>query len=170
MYLSTGLWVPAITAGCAGLLFYLSVSDIRTNVLPNIVILPAIMPSVIVYHWGPMGTSYSLGTNMAMSLAGGILAAILGYAAYIASHRRIGAGDVKLLGLIGTMAGLQHIAWAMIAGTITTGVVALVLLTTNHRSVNDTMPMGPFLCISAVGVLIFGPNIAPFHEFLRALY
>ena len=77
----------------------------------------------------------------------------------LASKRGIGAGDVRLaavlavfLGYLGTRYVFQGLALGFMLG----GVVALFLLISRKATRNTRIAFGPYLCIGAVAVVLFG--------------
>ncbi len=77
----------------------------------------------------------------------------------IASKRGIGAGDVRLaavlamfLGYLGATYVFQGLALGFILG----GVVALFLLISRKATRNTRIAFGPYICIGAVAVVLFG--------------
>ena len=77
----------------------------------------------------------------------------------LASRRGIGAGDVRLaavlamfLGYLGATYAFQGLALGFIIG----GVVALLLLISRKATRNTRIAFGPYLCIGAVAVVLFG--------------
>ncbi len=77
----------------------------------------------------------------------------------LASKRGIGAGDVRLaaalamfLGYLGATYVLQGLALGFMLG----GVVALLLLITRKANRNTRIAFGPYICIGAMAVVLFG--------------
>ena len=77
----------------------------------------------------------------------------------LASKRGIGAGDVRLaavlamfLGYLGATYVFQGLALGFIIG----GVVALLLLLTRKATRNTRIAFGPYICIGAMAVVLFG--------------
>jgi leader peptidase (prepilin peptidase)/N-methyltransferase len=77
----------------------------------------------------------------------------------LASKRGIGAGDVRLaavlamfLGYLGAIYVFQGLALGFIIG----GVVALLLLITRKASRKTRIAFGPYICIGAMAVVLFG--------------
>jgi leader peptidase (prepilin peptidase)/N-methyltransferase len=77
----------------------------------------------------------------------------------IASKRGIGAGDVRLaavlamyLGYLGATYVFQGLALGFILG----GVVALFLFKSRKATRNTRIAFGPYICIGAVAVVLFG--------------
>ena len=76
-----------------------------------------------------------------------------------ASRRGIGAGDVRLaavvamfLGYLGATYVFQGLAFGFMIG----GVVALLLLITRKATRNTRIAFGPYICIGAMVVVLFG--------------
>jgi leader peptidase (prepilin peptidase)/N-methyltransferase len=77
----------------------------------------------------------------------------------LASKRGIGAGDVRLaaalamfLGCLGATYVFQGLALGFMLG----GVVALLLLITRKATRNTRIAFGPYICIGAMTVVLFG--------------
>ena len=77
----------------------------------------------------------------------------------LASKRGIGAGDVRLasvlamfLSYLGATCVFQGLALGFIIG----GVVALLLLITRKATRNTRIAFGPYICIGAMAVVLFG--------------
>ena len=77
----------------------------------------------------------------------------------LASKRGIGAGDVRLasvlamfLGYLGATYVFQGLALGFIIG----GVVALLLFITRKANRNTRIAFGPYICIGAMAVVLFG--------------
>lgn len=70
----------------------------------------------------------------------------------------LGAGDIMLAGLIGTMTGVRHVLPALFLGMVTAAVVGLLLLALRRRSRTDYLPYGAYLCGGTiVALFLWGP-------------
>lgn len=165
-----GLWPAFVSAGCTSVLCYLSITDLKVNRIPNNVVLPALIPSVATYHLGPFGTEASFWTDIGLSLVGGTAAAAVACGIYVLSRRRFGGGDVKLIGLIGTMLSIQYLPLALILGISAAGITSIFLLVTKRARLNDTVPLAPFLSAPTIVILMFANHIPTFGEALERLY
>ena len=148
----------------------MSLTDLRDNVIPNVVVLPAFIPSIVLYPIGPLGIESGILINLGMSVVGGVVAVCIASIIYVLSQNRFGAGDVKLIGLIGTMVGLQHLPWVLIFGTLAIGITAIGLLAIKQASLRDAMPIAPFLGLATVAVLLFARHVPPFYDAMLRLY
>ena len=75
----------------------------------------------------------------------------------------MGAGDVKMAGMLGLLVGYPGIAVALWTAVVVGGVVAVGLLALGGRSRKDAMPFGPFLSAGGVLALLAAPEIIDFY-------
>ena len=129
-----------------GVLIFLSVSDLRQGIIPNKIVYPAILVTIVF-------TLVSPEASIQMSLIGGAtLAGLLMIPALL--FRRMGLGDVKLAFLIGLMTGFPEGIIALFSGITLGGLFAIILLLLKVKGRRDEMPYAPFLAIGAIAVLL----------------
>jgi leader peptidase (prepilin peptidase)/N-methyltransferase len=153
------LWVAALLAPFLGLLFALSVIDVRHHKIPNRLVYPAVVLSaawVVVADFA--------GSELSASSAG------IGFLAYgvgllivaLISPRGMGMGDVKLAALVGLVLGslgLDHVAVAAGLGILFGGVGAIVALLAGAGR-KTPIPFGPYLAAGAAVATFVGEPIA----------
>jgi leader peptidase (prepilin peptidase) / N-methyltransferase len=153
------LWVVALLAPFLGLLFALSVIDLRHKKIPNRLVYPSVLLSAA---W--VVVADLAGSEISATSAG------LGFLAYgvgllivaLISPRGMGMGDVKLAGLVGLVLGslsLGHVAVAAGLGILFGGVGAIVALLAG-ASRKTAIPFGPYLAAGAVVATFAGEPIA----------
>ena len=76
----------------------------------------------------------------------------------------MGAGDVKLAGLIGLVVGFPQVLAALLVGVIIGGLVAVFLLVSRLRKRKEPIPFGPFLVVGAMVVLVWGEQIIEWYR------
>ncbi|MBD3359792.1 MAG: prepilin peptidase [Candidatus Buchananbacteria bacterium] len=82
---------------------------------------------------------------------------------YLSSKgRSIGLGDIKLGILLGGMFGWQMIILIILLAYLIGGIIAIILLINKKKNWGDFLPMGSFLAISAIIVLLYGELIWQF--------
>ena len=153
------IWLAALMAPFLGLMFGLSVIDIRHRIIPNRIVYPCLV-AVPAY------------LGVAALADGGVRLrdALIGFLAYgggllivaLVSPRGMGMGDVKLAALIGMTlgaVGLPYAAVAAGAGITLGGVVALGALVAGAGR-KQALPFGPFLAAGAVIAVFFAPEIS----------
>jgi leader peptidase (prepilin peptidase)/N-methyltransferase len=77
----------------------------------------------------------------------------------LASKRGIGAGDVRLAAVLAMFLGYlgaQYVFQGLALGFIIGGAVALLLLITRKATRNTRIAFGPYICIGAMAVVLFG--------------
>jgi leader peptidase (prepilin peptidase)/N-methyltransferase len=144
-----GLWPACLFAA---ILIALAVIDWEQRRLPHAILLPA-AALALAYAWAD--------GNLGSAAAGGALAFALflgfyGLGRRLCGQHALGAGDVKLAGLIGVMLGLELLPYALALGILAAGAAAAVLLLTGRARRGDALPYGHFLALAAVACLIGG--------------
>jgi leader peptidase (prepilin peptidase)/N-methyltransferase len=77
----------------------------------------------------------------------------------LASKRGIGAGDVRLAAVLAMFLGYlgaHYVFQGLALGFIIGGVIALLLLITRKATRNTRIAFGPYICIGAMAVVLFG--------------
>jgi leader peptidase (prepilin peptidase)/N-methyltransferase len=77
----------------------------------------------------------------------------------LASKRGIGAGDVRLAAVVAMFLGYlgaQYVFQGLALGFMLGGVVALLLLISRKATRNTRIAFGPYICIGAMAVVLFG--------------
>ncbi len=77
----------------------------------------------------------------------------------LASKRGIGAGDVRLAAVLAMFLGYlgaKYVVQGLALGFVLGGVVAILLLISRKASRNTRIAFGPYICICAVAVVLFG--------------
>jgi prepilin signal peptidase PulO-like enzyme (type II secretory pathway) len=87
---------------------------------------------------------------------------------YLASSgSKMGFGDVKLAALIGLMLGYPLGFFGFVLGIWLGALVSIVLLISRKASLKDPLPLGSFLAIATLIVIIFKYEFIPWTIFFR---
>ncbi len=140
-------------------LVVLFVTDLRDGLLPNTIVLPSIAAIA-----GFKVLFFILGTPSLSALTYDVLAAFIAAFVFFAivflsNERAMGGGDVKLVFLIGLIAGWPAILVGLFAGFLTGAFVAVTLILIGKRKFGQTIPFGPFLTIGGFIALFWGREI-----------
>jgi len=142
---ATPAFVVAALSGAA-----LGVIDARTQRLPNVLVYPTL--GVV----GLLLAGAAVGTGAWADLARAGMGALALSGVYLVLHlidaRNLGLGDVKLMLVVGMLAGWnswQLVLWAGAMPFVLGGVCALALLATRRAGRQAMLPFGPFVLIGA---------------------
>jgi leader peptidase (prepilin peptidase)/N-methyltransferase len=149
--------VPALLGGFFATTFLaLAIADLERRVLPNRIVYPAIIVAVAASWVWPDSSMWEV-------LAGGLVAfgivAVLMLIAVPFGAHAIGMGDIKMILLMGFVAGSPAILVGVFIGTLATAAVAALLLVTRARRLGDYIPHGPSLALGAIVALFWGDEI-----------
>ncbi|WP_339373923.1 A24 family peptidase [Xenorhabdus vietnamensis] len=140
-------------------LLLLTVIDIKTYCLPDVITLPLL--------W--LGILFNVDGNL-VSIKSSIYGAISGYlflwflywlCRYALNKEGIGHGDLKLTAAIGAWLGVEIIPILMLMASLS-GLFGFIMIGIKRKSFPEFIAFGPYLCFSAivlVGCSIFGYSI-----------
>jgi leader peptidase (prepilin peptidase) / N-methyltransferase len=147
-YGMTDAWIPLVIAWLyAAFLLAVLVIDLEHRRVLNVMLAPA----------APVVLLLSLVPGMAgpvSSLLGGAAGFGLFLLIFLLSRGKMGAGDVKLAGLIGLMLGYPAAIYALLWGIILGGIAALLLLVTRKVGRKSYIAYAPYLSVGALIVLL----------------
>ena len=170
-YLKFGWGAPVVVA-CAGvaLLVAIAVIDLEHRLIPDRLVIPSVLVLLVLApFWPELGIERALVfeqihlASLVNSLAagGGALLAFLAIKAVYPAG--MGAGDVKMAGMLGLLVDFPGIVVALWLAVVAGGVVAIGLLMLGGRSRKDAMPFGPFLSAGGIMALLAGTEIIDFY-------
>jgi len=148
-----------------GVLVVLSFIDLGTQLLPDIITLPAI-PILYLAAFGAHGASW---IERLIGAAAGYLffRIIADFYYYVLKREGLGLGDGKLLAVIGAVLGWRALPFVVFVGAFAGALISLpVALWTRRRAGATTsheplrrlqVPFGPFLALAALAYLFIGP-------------
>ncbi|HEY0738208.1 MAG TPA: A24 family peptidase [Herpetosiphonaceae bacterium] len=129
----------------AGILLYVSWTDIRTRRIPNVVIGPAILLALLAMHW-------TIGITPA--LLGGIIAPLpLIVARLIAGAGKMGMGDIKMAIFVGLILGSDFALVGVVIGLVLSLIVGLIGILRGKWTLQSKLPFGPFLAAGTLPLL-----------------
>jgi leader peptidase (prepilin peptidase)/N-methyltransferase len=136
--LSAGLYIPFFLA--------VIVIDIEHRRVLNVMLAPAAVIS--------LGLSLLPGSpSLLQAVIGGVVGFGLFLLIGIIGRGRMGAGDVKLAGVIGLMTGFPDVLIALALGIIAGGLAALALVLTRRAGMKSYIAYAPYLCVGAMVAL-----------------
>lgn len=167
LYLKLGWGSPFVVGGVGvALLVAIAVVDLEHRLIPNRLVIPAVFVlAVLAPFWPELGIDRTLVfeqvhlSSLINSLAAGAGAFLVFLAIKAVYPAGMGAGDVKMAGMLGLLVGLPGIAVALWTAVVVGGAVAVGLLALGGRSRKDAMPFGPFLSAGGIVALMAGTEI-----------
>lgn len=126
----------------------LAAIDLQTNTLPNSLTLPFIVLGLIASLAG-----LTIPINDALiGMALGYLSFYLLSLLYQIMTRRIGVGfgDLKLVAALGAWMGWQPLPHIVLFASIAAAMTGVLLIVFKKRKINQYLPFGPFLALSAI--------------------
>ena len=152
-----GSWVlPAFLVVAAGLVA-LSVVDVELFLLPNRIVYPLAVTTLVLLVVAALGDG--AWGDFGRALLGGVVAMLALGLLHLASPRSMGFGDVKLafvLGLVLGWLGWSELVLGLFCGFLAGAVVGVALIVLRHRGRRDHLPFGPFLAFGTLVVLLWG--------------
>jgi leader peptidase (prepilin peptidase)/N-methyltransferase len=140
----------ALAFGFCALLVTLSVIDVQHRIVPNRIVLPAAVVTLVAHTLIDPSPEWALG---AVGAAGFLFAAVLAY------PKGLGMGDVKLALVLGAMLGAA-VSVALFVGFLAALVPAVVLFARHGSSARKmAVPLVPFLSLGAVLALFLGERL-----------
>lgn len=133
--------------------------DLEHSLILNSAILAALVVVLMTLPFSPIRQHLSLGQTYLQSLIGAGVGFGIMLLIYLLSKGKMGAGDVKLAALLGTMLGFPQIIAGLATGLVFGGILATALLVLKLRGRSDAIPLGPMLVGGAAVVLVTGTSL-----------
>ena len=109
-------------------------------------------------HAGPYVTGL-LNSLIGLILGGGPLLAIGWIWEKLRHVEAMGGGDVKLMGMVGSIIGWKGALLTILLGALAGSVVGIALIVLKKHEMQKVIPFGPFLAIGAVVSAFYGQDI-----------
>lgn len=133
------------------------VIDYKLQIIPNRLNLTIFETGLIfTFLYGFSDVAISINMILGMLAGGGIFLAITLLGGLIYGKEAMGLGDVKLMGGLGLYFGLANIVIVSVTSFLIGAVLSILLLATRLRKMDEYIPFGPFIVISAL-ITIFVP-------------
>jgi prepilin signal peptidase PulO-like enzyme (type II secretory pathway) len=172
-FLAYGLtWQFAVGSLFGLVLLLIFAYDLRHQIIPNAVVVPAIGLAlvVLVYQfilfrdgsvtqltlWSPDPESYLL--------AGGLVGLFFLGLSVVSKGSWVGGGDIKLGALIGLLLGWPYALVAVILAYVVGSLYAAVLLLSRKASMKSLVPFGPMLVSGYLVAVFYGDVIVRWYE------
>lgn len=139
-------------------LLLLAVTDVEHRLIPNVIILPAILLALVAGFWANWMTWRAALLGGAVGLLFFGLAYALANVLY-PGKTGLGMGDVTLATFIGLAVGFPSAMTAIVLGILLGGLVSALLLLARRATLQTAIPYGPFLILGGLVAMFWGPAI-----------
>ena len=144
------IFVALLISLLFGLSLLTALVDLKTNVIPNELITALVVVGFI-FQISYYGLSSLLVSIICMLIITGffsIIAMALGFS-------KVGAGDVKLSGVMGLILGYPNIIAALTIMSISLLVYSQIGLLTRKLTLRSMLPFAPFMMLGLIATLVF---------------
>jgi leader peptidase (prepilin peptidase) / N-methyltransferase len=140
----------------------LAVYDWKWYILPDAVLLPAIVVGMI-----RLGALVALGYPLEFAVWALLAALVAGGSFYalvaVSRGKWMGGGDIKLVFLMGLILGGAKLVVALMIAFNAGAIVGLLLIALKRKNRNDHIPFGPFLVGGTIIALLYGQVIVDWY-------
>lgn len=142
--------------GIASALIVVFVADLRYGIIPDFVILPSIVLSLLRLILTFLQSGYFDLEHLLAALFAALFFLLLNV---VTKGKGMGLGDVKLVFLLGLVLGSPAIWIALYAAFLTGAISGVILILSRRVRLGQTIPFGPFLVLGFVTSLIWGESL-----------
>ncbi len=137
------------------LLWVLSLIDLETGLLPNVLTLPGIVIGLMFAYWFGYFEDALIG-------------AVAGYTVFwlvarlfllVTGREGMGYGDFKLLSMLGAFMGWQALPFTIFASSLVGAIIGSVLLVLAGKQMRSEIPFGPYLAAAGILWFVWGADI-----------
>jgi len=152
-----GLDIELLTALLlVSLAMILVVTDLTYMLIPNKILLFFLPFFIVLRIFSPLDPWYD-------AIIGGAVGYILIMLIILISKGGMGAGDMKLLGVLGIVLGWKLTLLAFFIGTFAGALIGGLLMLTKRLKRGEPMPFGPYLLFGAILSYHFGEQFLTFY-------
>jgi len=147
------------------LLFAISLIDLEHRIIPNRLVTAGLFAGLIFYLPSLVEMFLTLPAWLIAerSLSDAFFGLLLGsgvmFIIFIVSRGGMGAGDLKLMALIGLFLGMRGTALVMLLGFMIGALTGIYFMVTGKLSRKDALPFAPFLSLAALIEIFWGQAI-----------
>jgi leader peptidase (prepilin peptidase)/N-methyltransferase len=164
-----------VLALAVSLLLVVAIIDLEHRLILNRLVLPALVAALVLApFWSelelarPFLGSHSMLASLLNSLVAGAGAFLLFLCIFLLYRAGMGAGDVKLAGLLGLLVGFPGIVITLWIAALSGGLAAAALLLLRKKGRKDYIPFAPSLILGAMVALFAGSEVVSWYQDLAA--
>lgn len=131
--------------------------DIDYKIIPDTITLPGIPIGLAASFVLPAMTFKS--SLLGLLAGGGSLLLVAWSYSLITRKEGMGGGDIKLLGMIGTIVGWKGVIFTIFVASLAGTLVGMMVMLQKGKNLKFAIPFGPFLSIGAMAYVFFGEKV-----------
>src|SRR5699024_9764389 len=156
-YIQLGFTLELITAFIfISMLMIIFVADLHYMLIPNKILLFFLPFLVIMRMLVPLDPWYNSIVGAVVGF--GLLALII-----IASNGGMGAGDMKLFGVLGIVLGLGSTLLTFFLASLIGAIIGIILKMRKKIGKRQPIPFGPYIVVAAIIAYFYGEKIIAFY-------
>lgn len=129
----------------------LAVSDWKKHIIPNCILVPILIIWAAVTGMSIFMDATNGSALFFSSLVGGFLGGLIFLVCYLLAHGRLGAGDVKLVFVMGLCLTEQKILGAILVGMV---LCCVYMVLHKNGTPKGGVPLAPFLFLGTLTILL----------------
>ncbi|MFR8104667.1 MAG: prepilin peptidase [Clostridia bacterium] len=131
--------------------------DYKHQIIPNRLSLTLFeLGLIFTFIYGLTNINIAVDMLLGMLVGGGIFLLITLIGGLIAGKEAMGFGDVKLMGALGLIFGVNQILAIAVMSFLIGAVLSIFLLVTKIKKTSDYIPFGPFIVLATI-IMMFVP-------------
>lgn len=147
------------------LLLAISLIDLEYRIVPNRLVAAGLIAGLIFYlpgltaYWTGLPQLLIVKNDPLDALFGMLLGSIVILLIFLISRGGMGAGDIKLMAMIGLYVGLRGTAVVLLLGFFFGAFVGVALMAAGHLTRKDALPFAPFLSLATLVEVLWGAQL-----------
>lgn len=136
----------------------IAIIDCKEWIIPNQILMKLLLirGMILIGEWIQYYDSSFLKEIIISPFLGLFLGGGLFFICYMVSRKCIGAGDVKLLAVIGAFTGAGVLIPVMFLSALTSAIYGGIMLITHKLTMKDSIPFAPFVAVGTILTLLLG--------------
>lgn len=156
-YVTIGFNLELITALLLiSMLVIIFVSDLKYMLIPNKVLLFFLPLFIVMRIYQPLVPWWS-------SIAGALVGFFLIAMVILVSRGGMGAGDMKLFGVLGIVLGVQKVLLTLFLSCLLGTIISVILLLFKLIERKQAVAFGPYIAAAALGAYFYGDGIIDWY-------
>jgi len=144
------------------LLWILTLIDLETGLLPNVLTLPGIVVGLLFAWWFGFFVEAAIG-----AVAGyGVFWLVARFFLLMTGKEGMGYGDFKLLAMLGAFMGWQALPFIVFASSFVGAIVGIAYLKLADKDRQTQIPFGPYLALAGMLYFLWGEQFLQWYMVL----